>query len=134
MNRIIANISINYQRCLFVCATILLVLLTSCPVKSGIKTLAGIPVHTEQSTAKGTDSFVGNNAEKCSSIEVNLSQISQTISTHSGDLLPAALLTAVFLFLFGFDILNTQHSHPLYSNLKIPGTLPIFLQYQRLII
>ena len=59
-------------------------------------------------------------------------KIAQTPSKMN-DLLPVIVLMAVFLFLCNIPYAGGQ-AHHLYDTLKITGTLPIFLQYQKLII
>ena len=133
MDKTIPNISKNQLRDIFVFAAMLLVLLTSCPIKNGLLSLAGIPVNTEQGLAKKTNLISGYGVEKCFYSETADTIISQEISINANDLLPALLLAATFLFLLGY-IFCKEQSHPLYGNLKITGTLPIFLQYRKLIL
>ncbi|MDP2041143.1 MULTISPECIES: hypothetical protein [Algoriphagus] len=133
MNKAAKNISKNKLRDFFVFAAMLLVLLTSCPIKNGLLSLADIPVNTEQGSAKKTNLISGYGVEKCFYSETADTIISQEISISANDLLPALLLTATFLFLLGY-IFCKEQSHPLYGNLKIYGTLPIFLQYRKLIL
>lgn len=130
MDWTLSNTKKYTQRCLFVCIVVVLVLLTSCPVKSSIKSLAGIPANTEQGLVKKND-VVGS--ERCVVAETADTKISPTTSFQTNDWLPIAILSVTFLFLLGYTRCNEQ-SHPLYGSLKIPGTLPIFLQYQKLII
>lgn len=130
MDWTLSNTKKYTQRCLFVCIVVVLVLLTSCPVKSSIKSLAGIPANTEQGLVKKND-VVGS--ERCVVGETADTKISPTTSFQTNDWLPIAILAVTFLFLLGYTRCNEQ-SHPLYGSLKIPGTLPIFLQYQKLII
>lgn len=130
MDWTLSNTKKYTQRCLFICIVVVLVLLTSCPVKSSIKSLAGIPANTEQGLVKKND-VVGS--ERCVVGETADTKISPTTSFQTNDWLPIAILAVTFLFLPGYTSCNEQ-SHPLYGSLKIPGTLPIFLQYQKLII
>jgi hypothetical protein len=133
MDGTIPNISKNKLRDFFVFAAMLLVLLTSCPIKNGLLSLADIPINTEQGSSKKSTLFSGYGVEKCFYSETSDTIISQEISINTNDLLPALLLAAAFLFLLGYISYN-QPSHPLYGNLKITGTLPIFLQYRKLIL
>jgi len=133
MNRTLSHIPKNYQRYFLVLAAIVLVLLTSCPVKSSIKTLVGLPVNTEQGLAKGNVRIYGNSSEKCINSETADTKISQDISLEINTLSPVILFTATFLFLLAY-LLGAEKSHPRYGNLKISGRLPIFLQYRKLII
>lgn len=132
MDRLMLNIIKNYNRYLAVCAMVVFVLLTSCPVKSSIKGLAGIPVNTEQQASKKNNPLSGQEMEKCADSQTTETSIIQPFS-HASDLLPAVLFAVTFIFLFGYTFSKAQ-THPRYSNLKIPGSLPIFLQYRRLII
>lgn len=132
MNRTVPYNSRTYQRYLFVFAAMVFVLFSSCPIKSSIKSLAGIPANTEQGLAKKSNPFSGNGAEKCIG-ENSDTKIAQTVSLNTNDLLPAVLLTAAFVFLLGYT-LSKEQPHLLYGNLKISSTLPIFLQYRKLVI
>lgn len=131
MNRTLSHIPKYSQRYFFVFAVIILILF-SCPVKSSIKTLAGIPTNTERNLNLSNNTIYSS-LEKCENSETANSKVSQEISFKTISLLPAGLLTANFAFLLE-SIQIKPLSHPLYKRLKIAGTLPIFLQYQKLII
>lgn len=133
MNKTIPNISKNKLRDIFVFAAMLLVLLTSCPIKNGLLSFAGIPLNTEQGSAKKNRLISEYGVEKCFYSETADPIISQEISISANDLFPVLQLAATFLFLLGY-IFCKEQSHPLYGNLKIYGTLPIFLQYRKLIL
>jgi len=134
MNRIVQNIKMNYRRGLFVFATILLVSLTSCPIKISIKRLAGIPVKTEQPTTPKNQHSV-NTFEKCNVVSASEMQIVQKSSSNANDLLPVVLFTASFLFLFSFRPVSKENKHPIYSgSSKIRSSVPLFLEYRKLII
>src|SRR5690349_528963 len=113
MDWTLSNTKKYTQRCLFVCIVVVLVLLTSCPVKSSIKSLAGIPANTEQGLVKKND-VVGS--ERCVVGETADTKISQTSSFQTNDWLPIAILAVTFLFLPGYTWRNEQ-SHPLYGSL-----------------
>ncbi|NKI27849.1 hypothetical protein HCG49_14895 [Arenibacter sp. 6A1] len=123
----------NYRQYLFVFVAMILVLISSCSVKSGIKSLAGVPFSTEQNTTKKGNVVFGAHKANCINTETANKEISQSISLDTADSLPEALLVAAFIFVFG-NTLYKQQLHPRYSNLKIPGSLPIFLQNQKLIL
>lgn len=131
MNRTLPNSRNIYLRNFFVFAAVVLLVLASCSAKSSIKSLAGIPITTEQGIAKSNLNLLGNVSEECSSSETRDTIISHTLSLETSDFLPALILTATFLFLFGYTP-SREPSHPLYRSKKIPGTLPLFLQYQNL--
>lgn len=134
MDRTLVNIARNFQQYSLVLVAIVFVLLTSCPVKSGIKSLVGLPVNTEQEVPKGKHDFVGgSNAEKCVIGQTNDTTISNNTASHANSLLPAVFLIIAFLSL-PIITSDKEQSHPLYGNIKIRGTLPIFIQYRKLII
>jgi len=133
MDRTLLNIQKNYRRSLFAFVAMVFVLIASCSVKSSIKSLVGIPLNSQQGVTKTNHSFFSNGSEKCVNGETTDTEILQSASSQTNSLLPALILTAAFLFLLGYTFLKEQ-SHPLYGTLKIPGTLPIFLQYRKLII
>lgn len=133
MNRTLPNITKNHLRQLFVFTAALLIVLTSCSVKSSIKSMAGIPVNTEQGLAKSNHGFFGAGSETCVNGETTDTKISPTTFFNANNLLPAVNLTAAFLFLFGYTPCKEQ-LHPLYGNLKISSTLPLFLLYRKLLV
>ena len=109
------------------------VLLLACPVKSGIRSFAGLPAKTEQGVNKGGRILFENNPEQCANSETAETVISQTVAVDTNNLLPAVLFTAIFLFLPGVAR-SKEQARPLYGNVKITGALPIFLQHRKLII
>lgn len=120
---------------MFVVATMLLVLLSSCAVKTSIKTLIGASPSTEQNLPKGNQNISSAMLEKCAQVDVWETQTTQKFSFHASDLLPAVLFTAAFLFLFSFRPVSNQRKHPRYSGSgKIRSAVPIFLEYRKLII
>ncbi|MBZ4190766.1 MULTISPECIES: hypothetical protein [Bacteroidota] len=135
MDKNISNILASCKRYFFVFAAMLLVLLTSCAVKTSLKNLAGIPTKTERSIPKGSQSYSSNTFENCTQLNTADISIVQKVSFHANDLLPAVILTAAFLFIFGLRPVNKENKHPLYSGSgKIRSSIPIFLEYRKLII
>lgn len=135
MNRTILNMLTNFKRYFLVCAAILLVLLTSCPVKLSIKNWAGIPIKTERGVSKGHQSVSTNLIEKCPQYNIEDNQIFHKNSIDSNDLLPAFILSLAFLFYFGFRVNPKEIKHPMYSGSnRIRSTIPLFLEYRKLII
>ena len=134
MNSIMPNILENCKRYFLVLATMLLVLLSSCTAKTSIKTLTGTPLKTEQGLPQGNHSST-NSVEKCAELDIADTPIVQNVSFNVSDLLPAITFTAAFLFLFDFPSVSEEIKHPLYSSRrKIRSSIPIFLEYQKLII
>lgn len=130
-----SNILLNCKRYFFVFAAILLLMLTSCAFKGGIKTLAGVPTKTEQGVPKNNNNFSVNTLEKCAQTDTGDIQIVQNISFNANDFLPAVLFTALFLFSFSFRAVIKENKHPLYSgSRKIHNSVPIFLEYRKLIL
>ena len=135
MDRNIPNILANCKRYFLVFVAMLLVLLTSCAVKTSIKNLVGIPIKTERSAPKANHNFSTNTLEKCSQLNVEDTQIVQKNSFKANDLLPVVILTAAFLFLLGVHPVSKENKHPLYSGSgKIRNSIPLFLEYRKLII
>src|SRR5690606_31790084 len=115
-------------------AAMLLILLSSCAVTASIKTLTGTPVKTERGIPN-SQSFSTNSIEKCAQLDVTDTQIVQKNSFKANDLLPAIIFAAAFLFLFGLHPVSKENKHPLYSGSgKIRSSIPIFLEYRKLII
>lgn len=135
MGKTMPNISANCKRYLFVFAAMLLVLLTSCAIKSSIKNFAGIPTNTEQGLPKSNQNLSTNTLENCAQFDFSDTQIVQKIYFNSNDLLSVILYTAAFVFLIGFRSTIKESKHPLYSGSgKIQNAVPLFLEYQKLII
>lgn len=113
----------------------LLVLLSSCAVKTSIKSLVGFPAKTEQSFPKGNLNFSASTFQKCAQlIDVDTSSI-QKSSFKASDLLPAVVFMAAFLLLPGFTAVKKENRHPLYDGSgKIGSALPLFLEYRKLIL
>lgn len=133
MDRRLSAISKKYGQNTLVFVFMFFTLLLSCQVKSSIKSLAGIPVNTEQSVPKGAIRVLVNGAETCVNDKTADTEISRTTATNLNDLLPVVLLAVAFLSLIG-STLGREQLHPRYGNLKIPGTLPLFLQHRKLLI
>lgn len=135
MNRALSNSITFFLRHIFVFTTMLLMLLTSCSVKAGIKNIAGTPVQTEHNTAKSNQKFLLNASERCAGFKSTDTLIVQKVSFTANDLLPVALFTAALFFLFCFRSVSKEQKHPLYSgSAKISNTIPLFLQYRKLIV
>lgn len=135
MNRTFSNILANSKRYFLVVAAILLVLLTSCPVKLSIKNFAGIPIKTENGVNRGHQNTSTSLLEKCAQYSIEDNQIVHKNSIGSNDLLPAFILTLAFLFYFDFRANKKEIKHPLYSGTnRIRSTIPLFLEYRKLII
>lgn len=131
MIRTLSNRIKTYHPYGLVFVTMLLTLLTSCPIKSGIKSLAGIPINVEQGHAKS--GVVGNILGQCMSGSTTDSVITKSMSHHTNKLLPSVIFIAAFLLLLGFRIYKGQ-SNLFYRKLKVPNIVPLFLQYRKLVI
>lgn len=133
MNKTVLNSTKISLRHISVFAAVLLVLLTSCAVKGSIKSLTGIPAQTEHRIGKNDQSVPQSSLEQCGEIELLDKIIVQKDSFSANDLLPAVIFTTTFLFTF--RSVSKEHKHPLYSGSeKIRSSVPIFLEYQKLII
>ena len=124
MNGTLSNIGSKCKRYFLVFAAMLLVLLSSCSIKSGIKSLAGIPVGTERTLPKSNQYFSSGTVETCAEFDIEDTQIVQKFSFNANDLQPVAFLK-----------ISKENRHPVYSgSSKIRSTIPIFLEYQKLIL
>ncbi|MFD1772288.1 hypothetical protein [Sphingobacterium suaedae] len=134
-NRTMTNIGRRGRRYFLVLAALLLVALTSCPIKNGIKNLAGIPANTEQGPGKNTASVQVHTAERCAQIDLTDVQRLDWGANQAYSILPALLFTATFLFLAHFRPRNQGSTHPHYNDsAKIRSAIPLFLEYRKLIV
>ncbi|AIM36695.1 hypothetical protein KO02_08225 [Sphingobacterium sp. ML3W] len=131
MNRFRLHITKKIQSTLFIVATIFFVLLTSCAVKSSIKSWADIASSTAQAPIKSGNLFSSSITEKCINSETTDTQISQIVSFQAGDYAPIVLFTLAFMLLFSVTV-RSQQAHPHYGNLKISGSIPIFIRDRNL--
>lgn len=124
---------INWRGTRLVFFAMVLLLLGSCPAKSGIKLLTGIPVNTAQGVTKGNYSFSGKGLENCVHGDVADMEMAVSASSQTKSRVPAVLPAAILLLAAPY--IHRHAIRPaLYRNLKIPAPLPIFLQYRKLVI
>ncbi|PUV23978.1 hypothetical protein DCO56_11415 [Sphingobacterium athyrii] len=125
--------SMNFiVRNLLTLGAVILLFLSSFPIKMGIKTLMGLPQKVEQvAGAKG--SFIGANHESCSSSILTDAITLEKSGLHSDNMLPVAILTAFILFIF-CTFGSRDEICPRYRRIKIIAPLPIFLRDRKLII
>jgi len=109
------------------------IVLSSCAVKASIKSHLGVQ-HTAQKTAlnKQGSTFIASGIDYCYDTEVKALNLQQP-DIKFGTISIALLACFVFAF-FAFSFLTKQNKHPLYNSGQISGSLPIFLQYRKLII
>ncbi|MHC5352763.1 hypothetical protein ACYSNX_00990 [Myroides sp. LJL115] len=134
------HIITNLKRYQWVYAAVFLVLISSCSIKGGIKNL----LHTtsvETSLASGVNSgksgytFGNISMENCSKYQELDAKIVKSQQLDLQDFLPVLLFSAaLFGMLFLFYIAKEQN-HPKYSDTRKRGyRIPLFLQYQKIII
>lgn len=111
---------------------VILLFLSSCPIKTGIRALMGLPQKVEQ-VAGTKGSFIGTNYESCSSSIMTDAITLEKDSLQASNILPAAILTALILFTFLHFRLKDE-TVPRYQRIKITAPLPIFLRHRKLII
>lgn len=131
MNRFRLHIAKEIQHILFIVMTIFFVLLTSCAVKSSIKSWANIANSTAQAPIKNGNLFSSSHTEKCVNTESTETQITQTVSFQASDYAPVVLFTLAFMLLFSVS-LRSKQVHPHYGNLKLSGSIPIFIRDRNL--
>lgn len=130
-----SNMTMNYKGLFVLLASLLLVLLTSCPVKSSLKTLAGIPVKTENQLPQGKNTFSTHTGNSCSVLSATEVQHVQPVQKSMNDLLPIIVFTAAFLFINAYPAAIKERKHPVYSrSSKISNAIPLFLAYRKLIL
>ena len=123
----------NSKQYFFVLATVFLVLLSSCAVKGGIKSLILFPDSIQNTTTKMVQFMLTSGVEKCQVIENAITSSTQELLANHSNFLPLVALSVVLLILSGGTLYQIP-THPRYGTVKISGSLPIFLQYQKLII
>lgn len=131
MFRIILNISKSYRHCLSAFAILFFVLMSSCPIKAGIKSLVVDPMEAKHPSPNQT-SMLSVSYDRCADSHLTVR------SLHSGqsdavDLLPVILSLGIAFFFFCLPS-HKENIHPDYGSLKIKGSIPLFLEYRRLII
>lgn len=108
-------------------------MLSSCPVKNAIKTLAGLPANTGQAFAGKKSLYLENSRQDCIGDDQPGVGIAGTASSPTAGLHPVAVLCAVAAFFAGHSF-HEEEEHPRYGSFKIPGPVPIFLRCRKLII
>lgn len=95
--------------------------------------MAGVPSNTER-TANRANIRMESSELICSPRIISENSAGQQAGMQQADFLPVAVLTTIFLFVFALVVPRADKEHPGYSNLKIGGYLPIFLQTRKLIL
>lgn len=127
------NKSTNVLRYAFAAIAIVAVLLSSCALRGGLKSLVDLPVKTEQSAAKKTNRYVGSSQQACAAFEMEETKIAQPVSASTTDLLPLALFAAMALSYFG-RVCGTPHEWRRDGRVEALTPLPIFLRYRKLLL
>lgn len=134
MNKIFFN-TIKWRSVMAIVA-IFCIVLSSCAVKASIKSQLDFQQTTGQknlSSNKG-NSFISSSALDClDAFEAKAIHIMKPEGKFAGGSV-AILAYCAFTLLFGFHFLKNRSSHPLYNGGQTVGSLPIFLQYRKLII
>lgn len=134
MNRIISNSIKDCKRYSLVIGAIILVLLSSCIIKTGLEAFLKLPLKTEQIHPGNSQLYSENTVDNCTFTDLSDNKIVQEASFNTKHLLPAFILTSFFL-LTGFHPVRKEDKHPLYNgSRKIRYDIPLFLEYRKLII
>lgn len=125
--------TINWRPIIGIIA-IFCIILSSCAVKASIKSHLGVQHTAAQKTTlnKQGNTFVSSGTDCCYDTEVKALNFHQS-DVKFGGFSIAVLACFAFTF-FAFSFLTKQKRHPLYNSGQITGSLPIFLQYRKLII
>lgn len=108
-------------------------LILSCPIKNGIKDILGLPINVEYASNGGKQAIQNTNVERCADVELLETTVLVDNVAFGNALLPAVFIAAMILFLSP-PIRQKESTHPRYGKFKFPSSLPIFLQYRRLLI
>ncbi|MEK6511191.1 hypothetical protein [Myroides odoratimimus] len=131
MKNSIVNTMINFRHCFVYVATIL-IFISSCAVKKSIKTFLLDSPLIEHQQSKGESNPSYKTSRKCSELKTTETQVIQKFELLSEDLLPLDPYVPVLL---GWLVNTIVNAHPLYiGTKKIRITVPLFIEYQRLII
>ncbi len=134
MDKIRPNKIKSTSRHLFAIAAILLVLLSSCPIKFSIRSFAGIPAKAEQASNKKINLFSANSNEVCNGFATNETAILQAdLSSMTKGLLSVTLFTTIITFLFALT-LSKAKAYLRFADTEIQSNFPIYLQYRKLLI
>lgn len=131
MNPTITHIFNNCKRYLLVISAVLLVVLSSCIVKSSLKTYSGIPINKEWNLPKSTHQSAQLLKDSCN-------QVMGTV--YSGIVTEYKFISILFFAISFFSFLvyhfsRNRNKHPLYSSSsKIRNNIPLFLEYRKLVI
>ena len=117
----------------FALTAVLLLLLSSCPVKTAFRSLAGMPVKTGHHSSKANYVFLGSSVERCINGETVDTKVVEAGFSFQCDARQDDVFAAVFSFIFDAST-GDKPPHPLYGRTKPGSTVPIFLQCRKLII
>lgn len=122
------NTSQNFLKQFFAFGLVFFVLISTCSIQRGIKTVFGIPLEIAQ-TAKGAKiasaSFGTANCTKCADIQVLTVEQAPTQAS-------AILLTAIFTFLFS-SLLFPRETKIILKTPNLNGEIPKYLLFSRLL-
>lgn len=129
----IQNIALGYRGSVIIFAALILVLLTSCPIKSSLKTFAGFPSNTEQRAPMGKQGISMSSNERCTLESASETQaMPQSVVNN---ILPAVLTVFAVLLVVNFSPFSKETKHPVYSgSAKVSNSIPLFLAYRKLIL
>lgn len=127
---------INLKRYYWVYAAIFLVLISSCSIKGGIKSLTNTSMaNTEVNLTKGMHSFSTVSEKSCASfLDLDTATI-QNSSLNWDLILPVILLATALLGLLYLSFGFSKAVHPIYARgIKMRFCIPLFLEYQKITI
>lgn len=111
------------------------IIISSCAVKNSIKRFLNV-----ETTSKNQSSIPkGNNHSVASSLKCKFCKEKEVLSNDHDQIdFPLSdaqeLLAFTFIVFSGLFVFKKESHHPFYNTSKIGSPLPIFLQYQKLII
>lgn len=123
----------NKMRSVLGMVFILCILISSCAVKFGIKNILNIQTSSKNHTSFPKEKFTnGSSASQCNFCKEKEIILKGDTQFSVSDL--QELVAFTFIILGGAFLLLKSQKHPVYDSSKIGNTVPIFLQYRKLII
>ena len=120
------------QNYMVACIAVMLVVISSCSVRTGIKNMLGVPP-TEQQSVTGKKNIFNFTNTTCSTFGMADINVISPVSGQPASTASLIFLSTLFVFLFCFPVVADK-PRPLYGSIKTPGSLPLFLEYRKLII
>lgn len=129
---------LSLRQTFMIVVAVLCLVLSSCAVKANVKYFLDLQT-TEQSQnpiKQNGKQYISSTSQICHYDQLSEITIVQKAGFEFSQNTLATLVCCAFLyFLLGLHSVNKENKHPLYyGSRKIPKTIPLFLEYRKLII